>query len=67
MEFSELASLKIIQLQNNKFESLKNLEMMNTRQFLVFDYDKPEVELEFKDINHSRTRMADTKFEDDDN
>ena len=39
--------------------------MMNTRQFLVFDYDKPEEELEFKDVNFQRTRMADTKFEDD--
>ena len=39
--------------------------MMDTRQFLVFDYDKENIKLDFKDINFSRTRMADTKFEDD--
>ncbi len=39
--------------------------MMNTEQFLVFDYDKDDVKLKFKDINFQRTRMADTKFEDE--
>jgi hypothetical protein len=31
---------------------------------LVFDYDKDDTQMEFKDINFSKTRMADTKFED---
>jgi hypothetical protein len=38
---------------------------MDTREFLVFDYDKGDVKLDFKDVNFSKTRMADTKFEDD--
>ena len=64
-EFGQLASLKILQIQHNKFDSYKSLEMMNTKQFLVFDYDKDDAKLKFKDINFSRTRMAETKFEDD--
>jgi hypothetical protein len=39
---------------------------MNTEGFLAFDYDKEDLKSDFKDINTSRTRMADTKFEDDD-
>ena len=39
--------------------------MMNSRQFLVLDYDKEDDKIDFKDINFSKTRMADTKFEDD--
>ena len=64
-EFGQLASLKVLQIQNNKFNSYKNLELMDTREFLVFDYDKGDVKLDFKDVNFSKTRMADTKFEDD--
>ena len=64
-EFSQLASLEVLQIQHNKFDSYKNLEMMDTEQFLVFDYDKDDVKLNFKDINFQRTRMADTKFEED--
>jgi hypothetical protein len=40
---------------------------MNSGQFLVFDYDKKEVEKEnkYKDFDVNKTRMADTKFEDE--
>ncbi len=64
-EFSQLASLEILQIQNNKFNSLKNLENMNTRQFLVFDYDKGDMKLNFKEIDFKKTRVAETKFDDD--
>ena len=64
MEFGQLASLEVFQIQNNKFNSFKNLEMLETREFLVFDYDRNDRKIEFKDINLEKTRMADTKFED---
>jgi hypothetical protein len=38
---------------------------MDQDQFLVFDYDKVDDSGNFKDVDFSRTRMADTKFEDD--
>ena len=66
-EFGQLASLEILQIQNNKFNSFENLEYMETKEFLVFDYDKVDTKGDFKEVNFSRTRMADTKFEDDDN
>lgn len=67
MEFGQLASLEVFQIQNNKFDSFKNLQEMDTRQFLVFDYDKDDVKVDFKDIKFSKTRMADTKFDDEEN
>ena len=63
-EFSQLASLEVFQIQNNNFSSFKALELLETKEYLVFDYDKEDDKIEFKDINFSRTRMADTKFED---
>ena len=65
VELGQLASLRILQIQNNRFDSFENLQMMDSKQFLVFDYDKEDVKKEFKDINFIKTRMADTKFEDD--
>ena len=65
-EFGQLASLEIFQIQNNHFNSFENLEMMDTKGILVFDYDKDDANIDFKDINFSKTRMADTKFDDDD-
>ena len=64
-EFSQLASLEILQIQNNKFNSLKNLETMNTRQFLVFDYDKGDLKLNFKELDFKKTRVAETIYDDD--
>lgn len=64
----QMASLKVLQIQNNKFESFHGLEAMNENQFLVFDYDKPELidpKRDFKELDFSKTRMADTKFEDE--
>jgi len=66
-EFGQLASLEVFQIQNNKFDSFKNLQQMDTKQFLVFDYDKEELILDLKDIDINKTRMADTKFDDDEN
>ena len=63
-EFGQLASLEVFQIQNNNFNSFENLGMMDTRGMLVFDYDKDDSRIDFKDINFSKTRMADTKFED---
>lgn len=62
--FEQLASLRVFQIQNNKFTSFKNLELLNEREFLVFDYDREDRKIQFKDINFSKSRMADTKFED---
>jgi hypothetical protein len=31
---------------------------------LVFDYDKENTKLDFKEVDMYKTRMADTKFED---
>jgi len=67
VEFGQLASLEVFQIQNNKFDSFKNLQEMDTRQFLVFDYDKDDIKMDFKDIKFSKTRMADTKFDDEEN
>jgi Leucine-rich repeat (LRR) protein len=64
-EFSQLASLEILQIQNNKFNSLKNLEGMNTKQFLVFDYDKKDSKLNFKELDFKKSRVVETMFEDD--
>jgi UDP-N-acetylglucosamine pyrophosphorylase len=63
-EFSQLASLEVFQIQNNNFSSFKALEFLATKEYLVFDYDKDDRKLEFKDINFKKTRMAETKFED---
>jgi hypothetical protein len=38
---------------------------MNTRQFLVFDYDKGDLKLNFKEIDFKKTRVAETIFDDD--
>jgi Leucine-rich repeat (LRR) protein len=66
-EFGQLGSLKVLQIQNNNIFSFDNMEGMNSGQFLVFDYDKVEVEKEnkYKDFDVIKTRMADTKFEDE--
>ncbi len=63
--FGRLASLEVLQLQNNEFNSYRNLANMQTDKLLVFDYDEEESEIDFKNFDFSRTRMADTKFEDD--
>ena len=39
---------------------------MDTKQFLVFDTDDKTLNPKFNDLQFERTRMADTKFEDDD-
>ena len=44
--------------------AFENLGMIETKCMLVFDYDIDDTQMEFKDINFSKTRMADTKFED---
>ena len=62
---SKLAQLEVLQLQNNVFESYEGLGKLNTRQLLVFDYDVEKSEFDYRDLKFSRTRMADTKFEDD--
>ncbi len=64
-EFGQLASLEVLQLQNNKFDSFKSLHSMDEKQFLVFDYDKEDDKIDFKNVEYGRTRMADTKFEDE--
>jgi Leucine-rich repeat (LRR) protein len=67
-EIGQLASLEILQIQNNKFDSFKNLEQLNTKGLLAFDYDEDSIKNDFKNLKTGGpTRMADTKFEDDDN
>ena len=40
---------------------------MNTRQFLVFDYDKSDDrKLNFKELDFKKTRVAETLFDDED-
>ena len=34
------------------------------KEYLVFDYDKDDRKIDFRDIQFKETRMADTKFED---
>ena len=63
-QLAQLASLEVFQIQNNNFSSFKALEFLETKEYLVFDYDKDDRKLEFKDINFKKTRMAETKFED---
>ena len=63
--FGKLANLEILQIQHNNFDSYQNLGKLNTRQLLVFDYDVEKSEIDYRNLNFSRTRMADTKFEDD--
>ena len=65
MEFAQLNNLKILQLQNNRFKAFKGIQAMDTRQFLVFDTDDKSLRPKFNEIQLQRTRMADTKFEDD--
>jgi hypothetical protein len=38
--------------------------MLDEKQFLVFDYDREDRDIQFKDINLSKSRMVDTKIED---
>lgn len=65
-EFGQLSSLKVLQIQNNNIFSFENMDSMNSGQFLVFDYDKKvEEENKYKDFDVIKTRMADTKFEDE--
>jgi len=41
------------------------LHGMDSKQFLVLDTDDRTLNPKFKDIQIDRTRMADTKFEDE--
>lgn len=38
---------------------------MLEKEYLAFDFDGDERNLRFKDLKIDKTRMADTKFEDD--
>jgi len=66
MELGQLADLEIFQIQHNRFDSYRNLERMESQSFLVFDYDREDAKRKFNGINTSKTRMADTKFEEAD-
>ncbi|HUH47835.1 MAG TPA: hypothetical protein VLZ54_11825, partial [Arenibacter sp.] len=63
-EFGQLASLQVFQIQNNNILSFENYESINFDQFMVFDYDKEKIEIKYRDFDAGRTRMVDTKFED---
>jgi Leucine-rich repeat (LRR) protein len=63
----QLTNLEVLQLQHNAFDSFENLGKLNARSLLVFDYDVEKADIDYRNLNFSRTRMADTKFEDDDN
>lgn len=62
-EFTQLANLEILQIQNNNFKSLLNLERMDSQQFLVMDYDRPKDVNDFKNIEIQETRMVETEFD----
>lgn len=66
-EVGQLASLQIFQVQNNGFDSFEDINAIKSKSLLVFDFDKEKINTtpKFKDINVF-TRMADTKFEDED-
>jgi Leucine-rich repeat (LRR) protein len=66
LEIGQLSSLRILQIQNNKFESINSLKQLNTKELLAFDHDGGDLNFDFKNVNKDRSRMADTKFEDDD-
>ena len=67
-ELGQLASLEIFQIQNNGFDSFEDVTSIKSNSLLVFDFDKEKIKVspKFKDINTINTRMADTKFEDED-
>lgn len=62
---ANLTQLEILELKNNNFKSIKGLEALDKNQFLVFNVDDPKADKKYKDIQFEKTRMADTKFEDD--
>jgi len=66
VEIGQLASLKILQIQNNRFESYKGLRFINTKSLLAFDHDAGlDFNFDIDIQNNTKTRMVDTKFEDD--
>lgn len=62
-EFAQLAKLEILQIQNNNFKSLLNLERMDSEQFLVMDYDRPKDGNDFKNIEIQQSRMVETEYD----
>ena len=66
IEIAQLSSLRILQIQNNNFESLKSLRQLNKKELLAFDHDGEDFNFNFENAKKDRTRMADTKFVDDD-
>ncbi|SMC46214.1 Leucine Rich Repeat [Cellulophaga tyrosinoxydans] len=66
-EVGQLANLEIFQVQNNGFDSFEDINAIKTSSLLVFDFDKEKIQTspKYKDIDSFMTRMADTKFEDD--
>ena len=59
--------MEIFQIQNNGFNSFEDINAIKTNSLLVFDFDKDKIKTspQFKVIDVYNTRMADTKFEDD--
>lgn len=64
-EFGQLVNLQVLQLQNNKFNSFNSLEFMQSKEILVFDFDGKKPSLKFRDINTTKTGVAETEFEED--
>lgn len=63
----QLLDLKVLQLQHNDFDSFQNLKHIESRGFLVFDYDREDANGNLKKMDFSRSRMAKTLFEDSEN
>lgn len=51
--------------KNNRFESFSSLKMMNLKGLMAFGHDVGK-DFDFDNPNKDKTRMADTKFENDD-
>ena len=62
--FEQLVDLEIFQLQNNKFSSFLNLELLKESQSLVLDYDKEDSHFLFENFEIDAPGMADTIFDD---
>ena len=65
-ELDQLASLKVLQIQNNRIRSFRGIEKMKSRALLVFDTDERKYDKRFDENAIKNSRMADTKFEDED-
>lgn len=62
-----LKQLKFVQFQGNKFDSFRGLETMQSLHLSAFDSDNKQLDRRYGKVDFSRTRLAETKFSEEDN